>query len=146
MLKLATHDDFPDIKRLALAFANASPYKDLGIDEERIDDIIVTFLQSDKRDRIILLWMKDGKAVGILAGMIETNLFNMKKMAGDLMWWIDPEHRGGRAASEMMKALEYWARQRQCQILVMVDLLGNLNKLYTRKGFIQRETTYMKVL
>lgn len=145
MLRLAELADYPAIKRMAVAFFEASPYKPLGVSEKRIDDLIFTFLTAKKTEKLLLLWDNNGP-VGVLAAAAETNLFNYEKMAGELLWWIDPEHRGLKAASQMLDAYEYWSTKIGCQFCSMVDLLGNLDLLYTRKGYERRETSYIKVL
>ena len=144
MMVLGTQEHFDDIKRMSMDFFYASPYSELGVSEDRVEELIQLFLDSKVKDRIILLWVKE-KPVGILAATAETNIFNRFRFAGELIWWIDPEHRTGRAASEMLKAYEYWARQAGCQSAALVDLMGNLDNYYKRKGYERRETSYLKV-
>ncbi len=146
MLVLGTEVHRDDIKRMALAFFNASPYKPLSVDPDRIEELIDVFFQSKPTDRITILWVADGEPRGLLAAVAETNLFNYQRFAGELVWWLDPEYRRGHAASKMIEAYEYWAKEKAgCQSCSLVDLLGNLDKYYTRKGYERRETTYLKV-
>lgn len=146
-LALGSYDYFQDIKRMALDFFHASPYQPLGVDESRVEEFIHAFLQSGPTDRVTILWMADRKPVGLLAATAETNLFNRQRFAGELVWWIDPTHRKSKAAPRMMEAFEYWAKYRAgCQFCTLVDLMGNLDNFYKRKGYERRETTYLKVL
>lgn len=132
---------------MALAFFHASPYKPLSVDEDRIEELIDVFFQSRPTDRITILWVEDGEPRGLLAAVAETNLFNYQRFAGELIWWLDPDHRRGNAANKMVEAYEYWAKNKAgCSTCSLVDLMGNLDKYYTRKGYERRETTYIKVL
>lgn len=145
MLKLATIEDFDAIKSLALAFFEASPYQPFGVSTNRVEELIYVFLDAKKTDKLLLLW-SDPHPTGVLAAAAETNLFNYERMAGELMWYIDPRHRGLKVASKMLEAYEYWAAKIGCQFCTLVDLMGNLDKFYTRKGYERRETSYVKVL
>lgn len=146
MLVLGHEQYLEDIKRLSYAFFNHSPYQTLGIDEDRILAVIHDFLTGSKLERLVLLWLADEKPVGILAAATQVNLFNNQRYAGELIWWIDEEHRKSKAANEMRLAYEYWAKQVGCQFCTLVDLMGNLKTYYKRKGYEPRESTYLKVL
>jgi RimJ/RimL family protein N-acetyltransferase len=130
---------------MALSFFDASPYSNLGVDEDRVEVLISTFLEAPKEDKIVLLWETD-RPVGMLAATAEVNLFNNRRFAGELIWWIDPEHRKTKAAEEMRKAFEFWAAKVGCQSVCLVDVMGNLDVYYKRKGYDRRETAYLKVL
>ncbi len=145
MLKLGTYDDFADIKRMAKAFFEASPYVEFGVDDSRVEELIHVFLQDGQDNKVLILWTADGKPVGVLAAAAETNLFNNQRMAGELIWWIDPEHRKSKAAGEMLKAYDYWWKTLGCQFGTLVDLMGNLDVYYKRKGYRRQEATYLKV-
>lgn len=144
MLRIATRQDFEYIKRLALDFFYASPYQPLGVSEKRVEDLIENFLQADIKDNVLLLWC-DPEPVGVLAALANTNLFNEQRIAGEVIWWIDPKYRRSPAAKEMLGAYEYWWKNvAKCQIGTVVDLMGNLDKYYTKKGYSRRETVYIK--
>lgn len=142
MLRIAKYDDFADLKRMALSFFYASPYAKLGVDDTRVEELIHVFMQSPRSEKIIFV-EDDHGLHGMLAGVKETNLFNNHKMAGELVWWIDPEYRKAGLAEQMRKAYEYWAND--TQFCTLVDVMGNLDTYYKRKGYDRRETTYMKV-
>lgn len=142
MLRIANYDDLPQLKRMALSFFQASPYNDLGVDDTRVEELVHVFMQSPRSEKIVFV-EDDNGLHAMLAGVKETNLFNNKRMAGELVWWIDPEYRKSGLADQMRKAYEYWAND--CQFCTLVDVMGNLDTYYQRKGYVRRETTYMKV-
>lgn len=145
MLKLGTEADRADIERMAVDFFNASPYHDLGVDHGRVSELVTAFLTADLKDKIVILWTKE-KPVGVLAAVAEQNIFNRFRFAGELIWWIDPDHRKTKAAEEMRQAFEYWAKTNGCQTATLVDVMGNLDVYYKRKGYNRRETVYLKRL
>lgn len=146
MVRIAGVNDTDEMKRMALDFFNASPYKPLGVSERRVDELCYAFVAAPRNQKICFLWEADGKVSGMLAAAAEKNLCNDEYMAGELVWWIDSEQRKSKAAAQMIDAYEYWALRVGCQICTLVDLLGNLDKYYQRKGYERRETTYLKVL
>lgn len=142
MLRIANYKDFDGLKRMALSFFYASPYSTLGIDDTRVEELVHAFLVSPRSEKIVFVY-EDNGLHAMLAGAKDRNLFNNHRMAGELVWWIDPEYRKGGLADQMRKAFEYWAND--CQLVTLVDVMGNLDTYYKRKGYERRETTYAKV-
>jgi hypothetical protein len=139
-------DDFDAIQSMAVSFFLASPYAPLGVDKERVSELITAFLTAKPEDKIVLLWIdeKTNKPVGVMGATAEMNIFNYYRFACELMWWINPEHRKTKAASKMLQAYEFWARKIGCQSCSLIDVMGNLDTYYKRKGYERRETTYLK--
>ena len=69
------------------------------------------------------------------------------KAASELIWWIEPAHRG-KAAIQMLDAYEAWARDRGCVLASMVGLGSDPlpGKLYERRGYTAAERHFMKPL
>jgi hypothetical protein len=128
---------------MVLAFFEASPYKELGYAEDRVQQLITLFEETTSK-RLCLLWLKDDKPKGLLAGVIETSLFSWTPFASELVFWVDEDARKSRAAVSLVGAYEYWAKAAGCQYVTLVDLMGNLHDYYTRKGYELRERTYLK--
>lgn len=89
----------------------------------------------------------DGQARGVLAAQAEMHRFTPVKMAFELLFWIDPDHRGS-SARPMLDAYEGWARERGCLYVNMVGLGGDplTTRLYERRGYQAVERHFMKSL
>lgn len=145
-LKIATYAEAQDLKRMSLAFFEASPYKKYGVDENRVDGLVQDFLTSDL-DKLCLCLMSGNTAIGVLAAAATPNLFNNRKACIEIIWWIDPEHRGYGDAKKMVDAYEYWARYKvNAQVIQLVTLDPALGKLYKRLGFDKAEEAWIKEL
>ncbi|RJG46495.1 GNAT family N-acetyltransferase [Mesorhizobium sp. DCY119] len=98
-------------------------------------------------DRVCLVYDVDGTAQGVLAAQAGAHPFGPFKVATEIMWWIEPAHRG-RAALHMIAAYEAWARERGCSFANLVGLGADpiTTKLYERCGYAAAERHFMKPL
>lgn len=84
---------------------------------------------------------------GVLAAQSGTLPLAPVKAASELIWWIEPDHRG-RSAQAMLDVYEAWAREQGCQFVNMVGLGADplTTRLYERRGYIAAERHFMKSL
>lgn len=144
-LKLATIDDFDAIKRMALAFAKASPYKDFPIEEERIEELIQSLLR-DRNKTIVILYMHEGKPVGMIAGMSSEMIFSRDLVTTEVIWWVDPGFRS-RKSLALKEAYEYWAKRIGAKYIGMSNLDDEkISRFYERSGYKPYERAFMKVI
>lgn len=117
-----------------LPFAFSAPHADALFRASLIDG-----------DRLCLIYAPDGTARGALVAYASQHQFAPVKVASELMWWVDPEHRG-LSAAKMLQAYEDWAAERGCVFASMVSLDGNVapSKLYERRGYVPIERHFMK--
>lgn len=101
----------------------------------------------DAPDRLCLVLDVEGVAHGVLAAEAQPHRLSPVKMAFEIMFWIDPAHRG-RDARKMIAAYEQWARQNDCAFIHMVGLGGDplTTRLYERSGYLAVERHFMKPL
>jgi GNAT superfamily N-acetyltransferase len=148
MLKIATWDDYVHIKRMCLNFADASPYKDITVDPEKMEELISDILEGDGTKSIIVLGLVDDTPVGMVAAAASEMLLNREFIAQEIIYWIEPEHRGGKLALELMKAYEFWALKVGCTYtqmsLVETDQALKVARLYERKGYTPIERGFLK--
>ena len=147
-LKIATWDYLPDILEMCQKFHENTPFNGIEeYNESRVTDIIISIIE-DPANKIAILLVDDGKAVGMVLGVTSTSIFNYGKVATELAWWVDPEYRGKKSL-ELMKAYEYWATNVAKCSVVQMSLLENdttesVDRLYKRKGYSPVERAYIK--
>jgi len=141
-LRVATINDFDAVEKMALNFLNASPYKDLG-SEEVTSQLVRDILNSSPLERIIIF-----KAdVGFVAGAVTPFLLGTHKLATEIAWWVEPEHRGNGRGLDLLSAFEYWAiNVAQAKLISMSSLDKKVEKYYKKNGYKLYERAYMKVL
>lgn len=92
---------------------------------------------------------KGGVPVGFLAALLCPAWFSpTTKMAIELAWWMEEEHRTGTAAMRLMFCYEQWAMDNGAKFIAMSDLVINgqtpLGNMLDRMGYGMTERTFIK--
>jgi|SRR5687767_7102640 len=141
-MKIATLQDFEEIKGMAMKFMSTTGYTEYS-NEETISQLIYNILTGEQNKMIILL--KPG--VGFLAGMSSPFLFGPHFLASEVAWWINEDKRKDGAGAELVDAFEYWAKNvAGCTMITLTSLDDSVGKFYEKKGYKLYERAYMKEL
>ncbi len=99
----------------------------------------------DQPDKLCLVLASGDAVQGFLMAHAAPHPFWPVKAAGELAWWIAPEHRG-RGAVEMVRAYEAWAAEQGCGLIGMAHLGDyRLTEFYRRRGYVPAENHFLKV-
>lgn len=88
----------------------------------------------------------DGRPVGMFGVFCFDHPITGQKAAAELCWWMEPEARGGRAAVQMLRLSEAWARDEGAQVLEMIAPSERVGKFYERVGYERTDVHYLKRL
>lgn len=146
-IRLATNQDVPRIKELCTRFYENSPYKEIPMEVEKQGELITHLMSSD--DGLILCLWKNDQIIGILAATVTEILFSYAKIAAEIVWWIEPEHRGSKDSISLVSAFEHWAEEVvRADIIQMVALedenVETVSRFYKRKGYTPVERGFIK--
>jgi GNAT superfamily N-acetyltransferase len=126
-------------------FYDSLPYADIDYDE----DSCIAWLAIMRRDGVLLLAEADGVPVGMAGGIFSPFIFNINVRVGaELMWWIEPEHRGSGIGIELLKDMEnaaYTAGARRWSMIAIEDTAERVSRIYDQMGYTASERTYCKV-
>lgn len=88
------------------------------------------------------------EVVGMLALYVATHPLTGEEYGDEIAWWVDVEHRKGRAGWQLLRAAETWARARRLSVLKMVapEPEAGVGRFYERIGYTRVETVYQKSL
>ncbi len=148
-LRHARLDDVPQLIELARGLSEGSPMEALSIDFEKTRAGIEKAIISDQKDWLALVSHVEDKPVGVLVAYCFEPIFSKKKLAVEVFWYLDPEHRLGRRGIEMMQAYEYWAKLVGCDVVQygwLVSSPEGMKTLYERAGAKLAEHVYYKSL
>ena len=85
------------------------------------------------------LAFKDDKCIGFVSAVIDSFFFSEYERATDLGFYILPEHRGGRTAFKLLKAIEDWSKEMGVKELFMGHSVGGniegMKKFYIHNGY-----------
>lgn len=98
-------------------------------------------------DALALVLELDDVIRGVFAAAIVPNMFSHERCAQEMMWWVNPAHRG-RGAIQMLAEYEAWAKSKGCSAINMVGLGADpvTTHVYERCGYIAQERHFLKRL
>ncbi len=139
----ATLKDCPRMVRLGLAF-RAAAMPDIPFDPAYADAIARQHILADDRVALVLEDATGPGVVGLLLGRIGRHDLAPVSFAQEVLWWIEPAHRGhGR---QMLEAFERWARERDAAFVGMVGRDERTGRFYQRAGYQPVERGFLKEL
>jgi len=147
-VRLATENDIIDISILGKQFAKESGNARLGWDHTKVFNSLANAIT--REEFLILVLEYDDEIVGMFIGFIAECFFSLKTQSCELSWYVTPDHRGTKAAFEMVDIYEQWARDGGATManLINLDILNadKVAKFYRRKGYTLAENTFVKEL
>lgn len=150
-LRVATAEDKPAIVRMGLEFFKASPYAAIlpGTNEEGFARL-VEFVITPSPTMLALLAVDDvDQPIGMLGMHVSPHPLNGQPYAEELVWWVEPGHRGARLAGPLLlEAAETWAREAGAKLVKMIAPVDRkrVGWFYERVGYREIETAFVKVL
>ena len=144
-IRNATVEDLDAIVRMGQRFLTSSTYARLL--EENPAQMRRFAEQLLKRpDGHILIAERDGEAVGMVAFYVFPHFYSGEMMAGELIWWVEPEHRAGRVGLKLLRIMEELAKTLGCVKMQMIAPNERIGELYRRLGYVWVEETYQRSL
>lgn len=143
-IREATEADVERVLEMSCLFLALTPYGRLV---QPTYQSLLTLIGVVMANGVILLADAHGHTVGMLAIANFPHPLTGEPYADEVAWWVDPEHRKGRAGFYLLRACEDWARQNGLSMIKMVAPFGtDIGKFYERLGYVPVETAYQKTL
>jgi GNAT superfamily N-acetyltransferase len=146
MIRVAGVPDVDAIVAMAGPFLNYSHFTEYT--EIERDDIVFGICNLIDNG-IIFVAEKEDEIVGCICGMI-TNLWFARntKVAAELGWWVNEEHRGSTASMRLLQAFENWAKEQGVKAITMSDLVIDgqtpTGQIYKKLGYELVERAHVK--
>jgi len=148
-IREATEEDVIDLAILGKQFAKESQNLQLlGWNSAKVYN---SLFDAINRDDFYILVLTHGKEiVGMLITFVAPCFFSEAVQATEIVWYVDPDHRGSRVSIGMLDLFEEWARTKEavCANLMNLDVLNaeKVAKMYTKRGYKLAENTFVKEL
>lgn len=148
-------DDVDAIVAMAQQFYPLSPYPAIYGDmpAEQAAGLAIVALQGMVEHGIspgVMLVAEEGGAlVGMLALHLDAATFTPRVVAGEIVWWVDPAHRGGIGAIRLVRAGEAAAKARGahvCRMAVLGTSPREASEILQRLGYAPTEWIHSKRL
>lgn len=141
---LADFDKIEDLLRCAFieGFETNPLYQQIGFHEEAARAWVVQMLTNHKHAIFLL---EDDGPVGLIAGMVQPYWFAMADTAMQVLLYVMPESRKGRAALKLIRAFEDWGSKWGSVANLSATIENEkVFGLYNRLGYLPVNTRYMK--
>ncbi len=144
IIRHATVDDLDGLVNLARLEHAASRMSKYPFDEARVRQSFTGAIGG--MGSAVFVSETDGQVTGLIAGMVQVNLFNKFLTAYELMWFsLDG------SGMKLLATLKDWANKMRCIEFVVHNYAGikshdTFNKVMQRKGFDTLGVSYVAAL
>lgn len=147
IIRKATLADVPAIVSMSARFYPTTHYADwCEMDEASVAGLATGLIEND----VFFVAERDGELVGMIGLMIAPFLFNQnRKFAVEIVWWVAPDARGSRIASQLLAIVEQPCRDAGADRIQMVHMPNSPPQaaaLYRHAGYAESEISFTKDL
>ncbi|NJK31132.1 MAG: GNAT family N-acetyltransferase [Deltaproteobacteria bacterium] len=153
MIREATPEDTPRLLVLAKAFHYAARLKRFAAFEESVESWAAWIDSCTERlDAVCLLSEDDeGRVQGFATAVLTGAFWNPAvRFVQETALWVDPEARGKGHGSQLLSAVEEWARKQGVQLAAAGASQGcqpkAMRRMLERSGYALEERMYLKHL
>jgi hypothetical protein len=141
--------DITALFTMGLEFLSESPYKDMEVIPEEVINTISQYINGDKKERILLVVVKNDIPVGMLAATTSKHLLNKDIIASEMLWWMDERERNSKGSFKLIEAFEYWARNvvkaKHIQLSNHISQsMDRVSRFYNKRGYRMVEQNFIK--
>lgn len=139
--RAATLADVPGLVAMGAEFLRTTGYATLiAPTVERLHALAAQLVQGP--DATMIVVERDGVLIGMIGLVLTTHHLSGERMAGEVVWWVDPAHRGhGRG---LLRAAETWALAQGACAIHMTAPNEEVAAIYTALDYHAIETTFEK--
>lgn len=144
VIRPARPEDVPAIVQMGLRFlADVYAGKIAHPDPDRMART-AGWLIDDDPTRALLVSEADGAVTGMIGVFVFDHAMTGERMASELMWWVEPSHRGH--GLRLLTAARLWAKAAGATTIQMIAPTPEVEVLYTRLGYMKIESAYAGAL
>lgn len=143
MIRRATHADIPRIVAMGATFIEDVYPAAITFNGEAIATLTANLI-----DGAGVVFVADcaGAVAGMIALVTVVQPMSGETIATELVWWMDPDARGGAEAIRLLSQAEAWAKSKGATRLQMIAPSDKVAAFYERLGFQRVEVAYMRAL
>lgn len=144
-VRRATRADVDAIVAMGLRFQADSSYAAyLRATAETMRALTLAVISNDAS--VLFVAEQDDAIIGMIAATLCANPMSGELVGTEVVWWMDPEARGGRTALRLVRAAENWARDCGAVVFQMAAPTAKVGHFYGVLGYDAIETHYQRRL
>lgn len=141
MIRTATESDIPRLVEMGRRFRRETTYERFLADNPgRMAELGKQLLAVNG----LILSERDAEPTGMLGSIIHSHFISGERVAGEVFWWVEPEHRG--EGLRLLQEAENRGRKAGAKYMHMIAPNERVSRLYERLGYEWVEATYQKTL
>lgn len=141
-IRPAAATDVPTVVAMAERFLRDTPYgAQLTSDPDRLAGFARRLLENPAG--ALYLAERDGAAIGMIALWTYEHPYSGDRIASELVWWVNPEHRGS-AGVRLLRRAEAWAKAQGARALQMIAPSPRVAGFYEACGYEWVESSYQR--
>jgi GNAT superfamily N-acetyltransferase len=153
--RTATQADIPAILEMAKAFLESTDYGELlgTMDVARTTALAEALMGTPDGCLFVLERWDDRREdeapqelVGMIAGFASAHIITGRIFAEEVAWWVDHDVRSQGGGALLIAAFEDWASGKGCAVVKLVSPNSAVGLFYTKKGYREVETAFVKNL
>jgi len=143
VIRDATEQDIPRLVAMGERFLTETVYRGrVPVDPATMARTLALLVATE--NGTVLVSERDGVVVGMIGLLLFENPISGELTAGELFWWVEPEHRG--IGVRLLKRAEQWARRAGARKVHMIAPTPEVGQLYDRLGYGYLEAAYQKAI
>lgn len=141
MIRTAEQSDLPRLVEMGRRFREESSYRNLVDDNP--EQIGLTMGQLIKQGWLLIA-EHDAKITGMFGFVLHNHFFSGEKVAGEVFWWVEPEHRGDGV--RLLREAERRAQAAGAKRMQMIAPTERVSQFYERIGYAFVESAWQRTL
>jgi RimJ/RimL family protein N-acetyltransferase len=135
-VRSAKSSDIPRIVQMGCRFRAESSYsKYLAENSAKMAELAEMLISKDG-----LLILEREEITGMLGFVVHEHFISGERVAGEVFWWVEPEHRGD--GLKLVDEMKRRARLLGCAYIHMIAPSERVARLYRHLGFEWVESTH----
>lgn len=143
-IREAQESDVPRITEMGSRSLREGAYRDLVGDNPGQTGKLA--LEVMGKGKILVSEESDGTLSGLLAFIVFPHYFSGELTAGEVMWYVEPEHRKSLTSICLLRAAERMAREMGAKRMQFTAPTAEVGRAYESLKYKQVEVTYQKAL
>lgn len=139
-------EDIPQIVEIVREHLKLTAFAKVVYSDKKMTDLLTGNVRNTQFFTTVAV--EDGKIIGGLGASISSYIFSYEAIAQDYFFYIAPEKRNLKLATELVAAYTDWAKERKVKRVQLSNSMGvnvkTFPKLAERLGFKQTGTIHVK--
>ncbi len=145
MIREAAATDIPRIIEMGSRSIGEGPYSAILADKPEVTTRLAEKLLTAPNAKILVSEAEDGRVYGVFAFILFDHYYSGEFVAGEMIWYLEPEARKSGMALELLWAAEKLAHDMGAKKMQLTAPTEEIAAMYTKlRGYRKVETAFQR--